>query len=81
MKITIDIDCTPAEARAFFGLPDVAALQEAVLAEMQAEMTEKLKAMDPEAMFKAWMPTGLDGFENMQKAFWSQMTGGASKSD
>jgi hypothetical protein len=44
-------------------------------------MTEKLKAMDPEAMFKAWMPTGLDGFENMQKAFWSQMTGGASKSD
>ena len=25
MKITIDVDCSPEEARAFLGLPDVAA--------------------------------------------------------
>jgi len=31
MKVTIDIDCTPAEARAFFGLPDVQPLQTAVM--------------------------------------------------
>jgi kynurenine formamidase len=30
MKIKIDIDCTPQEARAFFGLPDVEPIQEAV---------------------------------------------------
>ncbi|MEO7470377.1 MAG: DUF6489 family protein, partial [Sphingobium limneticum] len=23
MKVTVDVDCTPAEARAFLGLPDV----------------------------------------------------------
>jgi hypothetical protein len=31
MKITIDIDCTPGEARAFLGLPDVAPLQAEVM--------------------------------------------------
>ena len=31
MKIKIDIDCTPQEARAFFGLPHVEPMQEAVL--------------------------------------------------
>ena len=28
MKVNVEIDCTPEEARAFFGLPDVAPLQE-----------------------------------------------------
>ena len=28
MKFTIDIDCTPQEARTFFGLPDVTQLNE-----------------------------------------------------
>ena len=26
MKVTVDIDCTPADARAFLGLPDVTPL-------------------------------------------------------
>lgn len=81
MKISIDIDCTPAEARAFFGLPDLAPMQEALLAEMQAEMKEKMQAMDAETLFKTWMPAGLEGLENIQKAFWSQMTGGAEKKE
>ncbi len=29
MKITVDIDCTPEEARAFFGLPNVQPMQDA----------------------------------------------------
>jgi len=33
MKVQIEIDCTPAEARAFLGLPDVAPLNEAMVAE------------------------------------------------
>ena len=35
MKITIDIDCTPAEAREFVGLPDLRPLQAAWLAEIE----------------------------------------------
>ena len=74
MKIHVDIDCTPEEARAFLGLPDVAPMQKAVLAEMQKQMLANLAAMEPEHLFKTWLPAGVQGWEQMQKAFWSQMT-------
>src|ERR1700751_169899 len=31
MKINVNIDCTPSEARAFFGLPDVAPVNEMIV--------------------------------------------------
>ena len=73
MKITINVDCTPEEARTFLGLPDVAPMQEVLMEEMQRRMMENLKAMDPEQMIKTWLPVGMQGFEQLQKAFWSQM--------
>lgn len=77
MKIRLDIDCTPEEARAFLGLPDVAPLQEALMAELQKRMMANLQAMEPEQLFKTWLPAGLQGWEQLQKAFWSQMASGA----
>ena len=56
MKITIDFDATPDEARKFFGLPDVAPLQETIMSELQAKMTASLASMDPETMWRQWMP-------------------------
>src|SRR5580704_8967474 len=56
MKFKVDIDCTPDEARAFFGLPDVKPLQEALLPEVEQRLKTMLKSMDPEAMLKAWLP-------------------------
>lgn len=76
MKIKLDIDCTPEEARSFFGLPDVAPLQAAVMKEAQDRMMAALKTMDAEGMFKAWMPSGVEGFEKMQRAFWEGLAGG-----
>ncbi len=73
MKVTIDIDCTPEEARAFLGLPDVAPLQAAMMEELQKRMSANIAAMDPEQMMKTWLPTGIQGLEQMQKAFWAQM--------
>jgi hypothetical protein len=64
MKVKIDIDCTPEEARAFFGLPDLSPLQQQFLAAMQERMKSAMGALDPEAMMKAWMPGG---------AFWGAM--------
>jgi hypothetical protein len=29
--------------------------------------------MDPEALMKTWMPLGVQGLEQAQKMFWSQM--------
>jgi hypothetical protein len=64
MKFKFDIDCTPDEARAFFGLPDV-----------KARLRATLKAMDPEAMLKTWLPATLKGFEQLQEMFLSQLGG------
>ena len=36
MRLTINVDLTPEEARAFFGMPDVAPLNEMIVAEMMA---------------------------------------------
>ncbi len=47
MKVTVDIDCTPAEARAFLGLPDVTPLNDAMVAEMQERMKANVAAMQP----------------------------------
>jgi len=73
MKVKIDIDCTPEEARTFLGLPDVKPLQEAMMKEVEERMRANLSAMDPETMFKTWLPAGIQGWEQMQKMFWANM--------
>lgn len=79
MKVTIDIDCTPEEARAFLGLPDVAPMQAALMAEVEKRLSENLQAMDPETLAKTWLPATLQGWEQMQKLFWKQMSGSGRK--
>jgi hypothetical protein len=71
MKVKFDIDCTPEEARRFLGLPDVAPMQEAVLRDAQERITAALAAMDPETLVKTWLPLGMQGWEQLQRAFWS----------
>ena len=73
MKIKLDVDCTPEEARAFFGLPDVKPLQQALMPEVEERLRGTLKAMDPEAMLKTWLPATLKGFEQLQEMFLSQL--------
>lgn len=74
MKVKIDIDCTPQEARAFLGLPDVAPMQAAVLGDLEGRMRATLSAMDPETILKTWFPGGLQGWEQLQRAFWSRLS-------
>ena len=54
MKVTINVDCTPEEARAFLGLPDVAPMQEWMLGEMQQRMQAAAGGTGGEDMLKAW---------------------------
>ena len=82
MKFTVDVDCTPEEARAFLGLPDVAPMQAAMMKQIQDRMAANLKAMDADALFKTWMPVatggGMESLEQMQRAFFAQFSGGGS---
>jgi hypothetical protein len=75
MKFKVDVECTPEEARTFLGLPDVKPLQETLLTEVEERLRATLKAMDPEAMLKTWLPTTIKGFEQLQEMFLAQMSG------
>jgi hypothetical protein len=78
MKLKFDIDCTPEELRGFFGLPEIKPMQDRLMAELEERMRANLKALDPDAMLKTWLPAGLKGFEQLQEMFFTQMgrTGG-----
>ena len=75
MKISVDIDCTPEEARAFFGLPDVQPMQDAVMKKIEERTIAGLDAMSPEALMKHWMPAGVQGLEQLQTLFWQSLHG------
>ncbi len=73
MKVTITVDCTPDEARAFLGLPNVAVFQEQMMAAMQENMRNQFSA-DPDTAMKAWFGPGLQTMGEMQKAWSKFMT-------
>ena len=75
MKITVDIDCTPEEARQLMGLPDMTGVQQEIVEEMRKRLLAGLDAMDPQAMLKNWGPAGAEGWEQFQKMFWSGLAG------
>jgi Family of unknown function (DUF6489) len=79
MKIKLDIDCTPEEARGFLGLPEVKPLQESLLKEVEERLRANIRAMDPEAMLKSWLPATLKGFEQLQEVFLAQLRGAGGK--
>jgi hypothetical protein len=66
MKFTIEVDCTPEEARRFLGLPDVVPIQQAIMEKLQLRMQSAIDATTPEALLKAWIPMAPD---QMQQAF------------
>jgi hypothetical protein len=84
MKVHIEMDMSPEEARTLLGLPDIAPLQRQMVEEMQNRMKTALEAGDPEAMMKAWMAFldgsgGAKAFEQFQKFLWdgARMASGA----
>jgi hypothetical protein len=54
MKINVEIDCTPVEARQFFGLPDVAPMQTAVMERLQQQVMANIEQVSPEALLQSW---------------------------
>lgn len=82
MKITVDIDCTPQEARTFFGLPNIEPMQDELLAQLKDQLAKYLANTDPETMLKLWLPESVKGFGQVQEQFWRQfMTGMAGMAE
>jgi len=79
MKINIDIDCTPSEARDFLGLPDIQPMQQQISDEITKRIIASISSMDADNLMNSFMPAGMQGMENLQKMFWGNLSG--SKSD
>lgn len=72
MKITIEVDCTPDEARQFFGLPDVKPMQAALMAKVEAQMTDAVDRFSPDALLRTWLsliPPGAETFRDAMEKF------------
>lgn len=67
MKITVEIDCSPIEARTFLGLPDVSDLNTRMVEEMQSRMTANMAMLSPDELMKSWMAFGAGAQEQFSK--------------
>ena len=54
MKVNVEIDCTPLEARQFIGLPDVVPMQTAVMDKLQQQMMSNIEKVSPESLIQSW---------------------------
>ena len=77
--MTIEVDCTPAEARAFLGLPDVSPINEQLVAEMQKRMGSNMSMLQPEELMKNWMAFGGQATESFRQLMTAAVGGAASK--
>jgi hypothetical protein len=67
MKMTIEVDCTPEEARRFMGLPDVSALNEHLVDEMKGRIDANMSMISPDELMKNWMAFGTGAQEHFRK--------------
>ena len=85
MKFEVEIEATPAEARAFLGLPDLTPLHEAWVERMKAFTIDGPSPDDWQKLVKTWtsgVPGMSEGFEAWQKLMSGAMTTGLpTKSD
>ena len=79
MKMTIEVDCTPEEARRFLGLPDVTALNEQIVEEMKKRVSANMAMISPDELVKNWMSFGAGAQEQFRKLMEVGMGAAAKK--
>lgn len=77
MKVNIEVDCTPDEARRFLGLPDVAPMQQTVMAAMEKRLVDAISSTDTQKLMEQWLPFSMKGFEQWQ-SLWTQIAQAAA---
>jgi hypothetical protein len=67
MKLSMEVDCTPEEARRFLGLPDVSALNDHIINEMRKQVETNMAMLAPEELVKSWLAYGAGAQEQFRK--------------
>ncbi len=73
MKLNITVDCTPEEARAFLGLPDVTPINDTLVQAVKQRIEQNVELVSPEFYLKQWYSMGGQASES----FMQMMTAGA----
>lgn len=76
MKVTVDVDLTPEEARRAMGLPDLTPLHERYVASLLEAMNGQVRPELLENMMKSWAPMSEAGFAMWRQLFDSATSGG-----
>jgi hypothetical protein len=82
MKMTINVECTPEEARAFLGLPDITPVNETLVSAVKQRIEQNIEMVSPEFYLKQWYSMGgqaTDSFMQMMTAGARAATGDTGK--
>ena len=81
MKISVDIECTPQEARTFLGLPDVEPMNQLIMMEVMKRAKNNMDTLaDPEKFVAEMMSMGGKGIEGFQALMGAALGGMGSSS-
>lgn len=75
MKVTVDVDCTPAEARNFLGLPDVTPIHDKYIKTVLDTFDGVGSIEQMETMFKSFSPMGDAGMRLFKQMMDIGLTG------
>ncbi len=67
MKVTMNVECTPQEARAFLGLPDVEPLNDFLIEQMKSRIEQNIHQMQPDEILKTWSSFGVQAQDQFMK--------------
>ncbi len=76
MKVTVNVECTPEEARSFLGLPDLSSVHKAYTDKLGKFMGEGISGADMASLTKQWG----QGLEQWQKLMWQAASNTSDKS-
>lgn len=74
MNVTVNVDCTPEEARRFLGLPDLSSVHQAYIERLQKVLSDGVTPEAMSEMIKSWGPMTEAGM-SMWRQMFDQMSG------
>ena len=66
MKFNVEVDCTPEEVRRLMGLPDMAPIHDAMMAQLHDTMKNGISPDIMMSILKTWSPMGDTGMKLWQ---------------
>lgn len=69
MKVNVEIDCTPVEARTLMGLPDVTPLHDEYVATLKDTMKNGISPDLAESVIRSWSSGGEAGMALWRRLF------------